>query len=432
MLARLVRRSEARSDPALSWGDYLNLWQQFGFNGVQYVVPGGGKGVGSVLAEVGQRNPIVAACVANRLLVFAEARFRFQQWNDGRPGRLFGTADLGLLEAPYGPGSSTGDLLARMEMDASHYGASAHVLHPAGDRLVRVDPQRLMVVTGGVESPDTGKPFGEQLVGYAATDDRNDEVHFWLPNEVAYYKPLPDLRDPFKGRSWLSSILLDVASDSDMTEYKAAFLRNGATPSLAVTFDPTVSKETFDKFRESMESRHTGVVNAHRVLYLAGAADVKTVGATFDQLALKATQGAGETRIAAAAGVPAAIVGISEGLAGSSLNAGNYAAARRRFADGTIRPLWRAASSALATLVPPPDGGSRLWYDDRDVSFLQEDVKDEADIRASHAQTIRTLTDAGYVPASVVEAVVTGDFTLLEHTGTFSVQLQPPSAAPAA
>jgi hypothetical protein len=31
----------------------------------------------------------------------------------------------------------------------------------------------------------------------------------------------------------------------------------------------------------------------------------------------------------------------------------------------------------------------------------------------------------GYKPDSVVKAVTTGDLTLLEHTGLFSVQLQP-------
>ena len=152
---------------------------------------------------------------------------------------------------------------------------------------------------------------------------------------------------------------------------------------------------------------------------------MKVVGANFDQLNLKAVQGAGETRIAAAAGVPASYLGISEGLAGSSLNAGNYVAARRRFADGTIRPLWRSACGALQTLLELPDPTVRLWYDDRDVAFLQEDVLDAAEIRSKDAVTMRQLVDGGFDPNSVVEAVVTGDMQRLIHTGNLSVQLQP-------
>jgi hypothetical protein len=86
----------------------------------------------------------------------------------------------------------------------------------------------------------------------------------------------------------------------------------------------------------------------------------------------------------------------------------------------------------LQNIVPPPSGGVRLWYDDRDVSFLQEDVLDAADIRGKDATTMRTLVDGGFDPQSVIDAVTTGDMTLLTHSGTLSVQLQPPSTeAPA-
>jgi phage portal protein BeeE len=215
-----------------------------------------------------------------------------------------------------------------------------------------------------------------------------------------------------------------------MTTYKHAFLRNSATPNMVVKFDPGVSEEAYKKFKERLEARHQGANQAFKTLYLGSGADIKLVGANLEQLNFKAVQGAGETRIAAAAGVPAAILGISEGLAGSALNAGNYTATRRRFADGTMRPLWRSAAGALENLVRPLDGGVRLWYDDRDVSFLQEDVLDNAEIRSKDATTMRTLVDGGFDPDSVIAAVTTGDMTLLTHSGTLSVQLQPPSDTP--
>jgi phage portal protein BeeE len=196
---------------------------------------------------------------------------------------------------------------------------------------------------------------------------------------------------------------------------------------MVVSFDPSITKEAFETFVQRMDASHKGVERAFKTLYLGGGADVKVVGANFDQLNLKAVQGAGETRIAAAAGVPASYLGISEGLAGSSLNSGNYVAARRRFADGTIRPLWRAAAGALETLLDLPDPSVRLWYDDRDVAFLQEDVKDLADIKSREALTIESLIRAGFQPDSVVQAVTSGNYTVLEHTGLYSVQLQPPT-----
>jgi len=163
-------------------------------------------------------------------------------------------------------------------------------------------------------------------------------------------------------------------------------------------------------------------------LYLGGGADVTVVGSDFKQLDFAKVQGAGETRIAAAAGVPPIIVGLSEGLQAATYS--NYGQARRRFADGTIHPLWQNAAGSFGTLVRPPGGSTsgavRLWYDARHVPFLREDAKDAAEIQGLQSRTIRALVDAGYTPESVVAAVNAQDWALLVHTGLFSVQLQKP------
>lgn len=424
MLGRLI--PWAAEERGISLTDYQDLFTRFGFNGVQYVVPSGN--IQELTALEGARNPIVAACIHARMMVFSEARFTYQRYSASRPGDMFGTPDLTILEQPWAS-ATTGDLLARMEADASLFGNSYWVR--ANNELVRLDPARVNIVTGDVDDRITARSVGQRLVGYSLTDEQHNELAFFDPKDICHYKPLASPLSPFRGESWLSAVIQDVQVDGELTNYKSAFLSNAATPNMVVSFDPTITKEAFDKFRESMEARHRGTANAYRTLYLGGGADVKVVGANFEQIAMKAVQGAGETRIAAAAGVPASIVGISEGLAGSSLNAGNYGAARRRFADGTLRPLWRSACGALQTLVPPPDGGARLWYDDRDVSFLQEDVDDAAATRQKDAQTMRTLVDGGFDPASVVTAVTQGDMSKLVHTGQLSVQLQPPGTTPA-
>jgi hypothetical protein len=52
-------------------------------------------------------------------------------------------------------------------------------------------------------------------------------------------------------------------------------------------------------------------------------------------------------------------------------------------------------------------------------------VKDAAEIQASEASTIQKLINSGYTAESIVDAVRSGDWTKLQHTGLFSVQLQP-------
>ncbi|HEU4752311.1 MAG TPA: phage portal protein, partial [Armatimonadota bacterium] len=55
----------------------------------------------------------------------------------------------------------------------------------------------------------------------------------------------------------------------------------------------------------------------------------------------------------------------------------------------------------------------------------REDQRDQAEIQGVESRTIRTLVDAGYKPETVVAAVKAQDWSLLEHSGLYSVQLQP-------
>ena len=93
-----------------------------------------------------------------------------------------------------------------------------------------------------------------------------------------------------------------------------------------------------------------------------------------------------------------------------------------------MRPLWRNFAGSMETLVPPPHGSAELWYDDRDVAFLRQDRKDLASITQVQAATISSLVSAGYKPDAAIQAVMADDLSLLkgQHTGLYSVQLQPP------
>ncbi|MDI9754126.1 hypothetical protein QM274_18560, partial [Acinetobacter baumannii] len=81
---------------------------------------------------------------------------------------------------------------------------------------------------------------------------------------------LPDPTHPFRGRSWLDAILPDVTADSELTRYKTSFLKNSATPNLAVSLDAGVSPAQFESFVEKMDASHKGVKNAFKTLYLGG------------------------------------------------------------------------------------------------------------------------------------------------------------------
>jgi HK97 family phage portal protein len=410
----------------LSFSDYLTAMFNYGGNTytpTQTYTPNGelvGSEFGSYVAQAYQANGIVFACVLSRALLFSEARFQYQQMRNGKPGDLFGTPDLDILEHPW-PNGTTGELLTKMEQHASMAGNA--FIHRRPDRqLELLRPDWVTIATATTD--DTVRP---DLVGYLYAPPGGDPgaARTFPAGEVAHFSPIPDPLTHYRGMSWLTPILREIDADSQATLHKLQFFRNGATPNMVVKFDASIDAERAKVFKELLETQHQGAVHAYKTLYLGGGADATVVGSNFRQLDFKVTQGAGETRVAAAAGVPPIIVGLSEGLAAATYS--NFGQARRKFADHWARPQWRTAAAALTAIVPVP-AGARLWYDATDIAFLQEDAKDDAEIQSQNAQTIKALIDAGYKPDAVIDAVVAGDLSRLsgQHTDLFSVQLQPP------
>lgn len=410
------------------WSNAFRPGSQLNYQGRDY--QGFRLGGGSRTQGYYESDSVVFACESKRINVFSEARFQWQQLVNGRPGDLFGNKELALLENPW-PGATTTDLLKCVEMDVAQFGNSYWVIDGDG-YLLRLDPMNVKIITEAIWDSVTGFRVGERLVGYAYMSTR-DSITIYSPEEIAHHKPIPSCNQ-FLGQSWISSCLPDIESDMLLTDHKRVELRTGASLAYVVSVDKTVKADDLAKFAEKFRAQYEGRENTGKTLFLGGGADIKTVSQTFGDLALAATQGATETRIAAAAGTHPVIIGLSEGMSGSSLNAGNYTAAKRNFVDGTMRPLWRAFCGAFQWLLKVPSG-ARLWYDDRDIAFLREDIKDQADVQVQEALTINTLILGGFDPDAVVAAVIANDFKRLigQHTGMTSVQLQMPlSGKPAA
>lgn len=386
---------------------------------------------GGYIQNAYKSNGLVFACMLTRLLVLSEARFAWRRIENGRPSVLFGTPDLALLERPWRNGT-TGELIARMEQDASLAGNAFITLVGEGSRrrLRRLRPDWVTIVAGS-ESDDPNALDAEVVAYVYRPGGRAEAERVLLPDEVAHFSPIPDPDANFRGMSWLTPILREIDSDTAATKHKANFFRQGAITNFVITYDKDTSVDDFERFVAQYRQRMEGVDNHYKTMHLAGGADVRTVGASLRELDLKVTQGTTETRVAAASGIHPVIVGLSEGLEGSSLNAGNFAAARRVTADRTLRPLWRMMAAALQTLVPAPSPAVQLWYDARDVAFLREDAKDDAEILQLGAMSIEALVRSGFQADVAVDAVVSGDLRRLvgAHSGLFSVQLQPPGAA---
>jgi phage portal protein BeeE len=417
------------------WVDFVTYQGTFyPLAGLQQTLKGNREEVGndfSGLAATAYRsNPVVFACMETRRSHFSEARFIYRQRVKGRAGDLFGTPDLAVLEAPW-PGGTTGDLLARMIQDVDL--AGNFYATKVDGRIARLRPDWVAILLGSTTRRETwvaGDPDTE-VAGYAyfpGGKAHQEQPILFTPEQIAHFAPIPDPLATFRGMSWLTCLVRDIQSDSMMTNHKSKFLENGATPNLIVKMPEGTSQENFNEVVETVRRDHEGARNAYKTLFLAGGADAIAVGVDMQQTDFRAVQGAGETRICSAARVPAVIAQISEGLQGSTLNAGNYQSARRMFADGCLRPLWRNASGSMARIILVP-GGAELWYDDRDIAFLREDLKDIAEVQQMNGAAMKSAIDSGFEPNAIIKWLASNDLSELidQHTGLTSVQLQPPA-----
>ena len=379
----------------------------------------------SYAEQLYKANGIVFACIGVRMRLFSEVRFQYQRFENGKPGALWGDQSLSILERPWA-GATTGDLLARVEQHASLSGNSFTLRQPGRLRQLRPDWVTFIIGSRNPDPTVEPDPWGldSDLLGYiyqpGGYGSKAAPITL-LPKDVAHYAPIPDPVAQYRGMSWLSSVVEEVTADGMATRHKAKFFEHGGTPNIIVKYPKEMTALQLQEYLALIKRDHEGVDNAYKTLHLGGGADPMVVGKDLQQLDFKVTQGAGETRIAAASGVAPIIAGFSEGIAAATYS--NYGQARRAVGDQLIRPLWRNVAGSLEQIVPAPSG-SRLWFDASDVSFLQEDEKDAADILYRDASTTRSLVDAGYTPDSVVAAVKAGDLGLLVHSGLYSVQLQ--------
>lgn len=396
---------------------------------------------GGYIERVYKANGPVFAVIRARQMVFSQGRFA---WRDQANDTLSWTSALNIFRRPW-PGGITPHLLSRMEVDVSLAG-NAYVTRTddtgrfgpeatgPGSRLVRMRPDWVTIV---IHSPSRN-PWGldAKVVGYwyephgpgvlTSAAGTGAGAIFLTTDQVAHYMIHPDPGARFRGMSWLTPVLDEVQADKSATRHKRKFFDNGATLNVVVGFDKEVTPAAFDHFVAKFKEQHRGVENAYETLFLGGGADPKVVSADMQQMDFRTLSGAAETRIAAAGGGHPVVVGLSEGLQGSSLNAGNFSQVRRLFVDGTLEWLWPSAEACLETLAPPPSQELSLAVDTRHINFLRADRKDVADIQRIQSIALRQLLDAGYDPDAAVRMLMTDDprELLAKHSGRFSVQLQ--------
>jgi phage portal protein BeeE len=353
-------------------------------------------------------NCIVFSAIYARMMLLAEARFTLQRASDKG---LFGNTSLKILENPW-PGGTSGELIARNEQDASLAG-NAYTWAPPGEgRLVRLRPDWTTIISEMVQVPGGGQYRNK--IGYWVESPKTaleqGDGQFYPADEVAHWAPVPDPAADFRGMSWLTPVYREVTGDDGMTSYKIKYLDNAASPNILIKYAQKLQPGTVDAIRERMHARYAGAGNAFKTLVLDQGADATVIGSNLAQMDFSNVQQGGVERILSAAGVPPLVVGL-EPIKGAGKS---YEEVIRRFADLTLRPLWRSMCGALEAVVPGIPAAVRLWVDTGDIAALQDGQQVKAQVALIKGQALLALNQAGFTPDSSVTAVESGDMSLLE------------------
>jgi phage portal protein BeeE len=357
-----------------------------------------------------ETNGVVFACMMVRMMMLAEASFKFRRLSDKK---LYGNQDLRLLEYPW-PNATAGELWARMEQSNSLDG-NAFVAKVENDELL-VLPAKEVIIVSEVVTSSSGIRY-KRPIGYDWDPQRfpgstnRSQAQFFTVDEVAHWSPVPDPSASFRGMSWLTPVLSEVNSDNSMTSYKSQYMAHGS-PITAVKYDRPLKSETVDYLMERIASKFGGLNNAWKPLIFDQGAD-PVLSEGLDKLDFRNIQAGGELRICAAAGVSPILIGLRPADSGES-----YQSAMRQLADMHMRPLWRSACASLEKLIGNVPQGVQLWFDTSDIAALQAAETEKAQVTQVSAAAMLTFVQAGYTRESVISAVTSGDLTQLVESPT--------------
>lgn len=383
------------------------------------------------VSSIHRRNPVVSAAVTKRAQVLSQMRFQWRPLG-GQDRTLFDSPDLNSLNRPEW--MPRPQLLTLAEYHAS-YSGNAFIYRDATTKKVRLlEPDWVTIAIGAEDVEGDMEPLHREVLGYIYQwgGKASKAKPIFIPAaNVGHWAPEPDPVCWWRGESWVSAVAREVATDDQATDHLAKFYENAATPQAVFSFDATLTPTQINEYAALIHEDTAGTKNAWKSLVLGGGADVQIVGSQLASLDYRGTQGGHESRIAMRSHVPAVILQAAEGFSGSALNSGNYTATRRMWADLWVSSAGDSFCASVEGILTPPRNPAELTFDPARIQFLQEDRKDEAEIQQFQAVGIRNLVEAGYDPATVIDAMTSGDLSKLTHTGNVSVQLQPPGATDA-
>ncbi|MEK7765121.1 MAG: phage portal protein [bacterium] len=222
--------------------------------------------------------------------------------------------------------------------------------------------------------PDDGKTF---ISHYEYTPGRGEKVDL-QPEDVIHFRHGIDPDNVRLGISPLRSVMREVWTDDEASNWVGALLRNGGFPGVVISpregHTLPMDADLVEKYiAESFSGDRRG-----KPMVMAAQTQVEQFGFSPQQMDLSVVRDTAEERVCACLGVAAAVVGFGAGLQTTRVGATMREMVRSSWTDGVI-PLQKALAGELTRSLLPDLGGKdgeRLEFDRRGIQALQDDLTD--------------------------------------------------------
>ncbi len=216
---------------------------------------------------------------------------------------------------------------------------------------------------------------GSEFLSHYVYRPGGKEIHL-DPSDVIHIKFGIDPYNQRLGISPLKSLLREVFTDQEASEFSAYVLENGGVPGLVISpKDGTIPQRDVDAVKEYIEKRFTGH-NRGKPLALSGPTEIREYGYSPDKMDLSALRNVSEERVCACIGVAAAEVGFGTGLETTKVGATMHEMRKKSYEDA-VMPLQEIIADAIeSSLLPDFEPKPELYkvgWDWSKVKVLQED-----------------------------------------------------------
>lgn len=230
------------------------------------------------------------------------------------------------------------------------------------------------------------------LVQYRIDTEGNQAIIFGgksLDADMVIIDRNPDPVDPFRGMSVIAAAAQTIDTEEQSKRFNRQFFANSARPSVTVEVPKVMQPDQFRRFKQQFEEFHTGQYNAYKPLILEGGAKANAFALTQKDMDFLESRKFNKDEILAMFGVSPGMLGMTENVNRSNMEAAEYI-----FAKYEVRDRVKQFVDILnKSLIKPWNEANGTKYELDFENPVPEDVKQNLDHRKNAVNNWMTVDE---------------------------------------